>query len=219
MLAAHPGQRRGIGRSRGGKLRRRRQAGGDSQRGAVEKIAAGDGGHPENLTSRVAFCPCRMTPAVLLDACRRSEHIELVPNAQAIEFEDPGDNVSVATADGRTFDGAALVAADGVRSLFRQKIIGDGEPRPVGYAALRTIVPMRELTTDVPRDAVVLWAGPGYHVVHYPLRHGAEFNIVAVFRTSTHAEKADAAAYRAELEQTYRDAHPAIRELNAMMDF
>jgi salicylate hydroxylase len=64
-----------------------------------------------------------------------------------------------------------------------------------------------------------LWAGPGYHVVHYPLRHGVEFNIVAVFRTSTHAEKADAASYRAELERIYRDAHPAIRELNAMMDF
>ena len=142
-----------------------------------------------------------------------------MPNAQAIGFEDRGDNVSIATADGRTFDGPAVVAADGVRSLFRQKIIGDGEPRPVGYAALRTIVPMRELKTEVPRDAVVLWAGPGYHVVHYPLRHGAEFNIVAVFRTSTHAEKADAASYRAELEQTYRDAHPAIRELNAMMDF
>jgi 2-polyprenyl-6-methoxyphenol hydroxylase-like FAD-dependent oxidoreductase len=156
---------------------------------------------------------------VLLDACRRSEHIELVPNAQAIGFEDRGDNVSVATADDRTFDGAAVVAADGVRSLFRQKLIGDGEPRLIGYAALRTIVPMRELKTDVSRDAVVLWAGPGYHVVHYPLRHGAEFNVVAVFRTSTHAEKSDAATYRAELEQTYRDAHPAIRELNAMMDF
>ena len=155
---------------------------------------------------------------VLLDACRRSEAIELVPHAMVTGFEDGGDDVSVSTADGRTLTGAALIAADGLRSLFRQKLIGDGEPHPVGYAALRTIVPISELRADVPRDCVVLWGGPGYHVVHYPLRHGAEFNIVAVSRTATHAEKADAAAYRAELEQTYRSAHPSMRELNAMMD-
>ena len=154
----------------------------------------------------------------LLDACRKSDAIELVPQAMVTGFEDRGDDVSVITADGRAFTGAALIAADGLRSLIRQKIIGDGEPRPVGYAALRTIVAMGELKADVPRDCVVLWGGPGYHVVHYPLRHGAEFNLVAVFRTETHAEKADAATYRAELEQTYRSAHPSIRQLNAMMD-
>jgi salicylate hydroxylase len=88
-----------------------------------------------------------------------------------------------------------------------------------GYAALRTIIPMAELKVDVPRDSVLLWGGPGYHVIHYPLRHGREFNIVAVFRTSTHAERADTATYRAELEHIYHDAHPSMRALNAMMDF
>ena len=155
---------------------------------------------------------------VLLDACRRTAAIELVADAMVTGFEDRGDGVAVTTADGRRFSGPALVAADGVRSLFREKLVGDGEPRPIGYAALRTIVPMAELKVDVSRDSVVLWGGPGFHVVHYPLRHGTLFNIVAVFRTSTHAEKGDAASYRAELEHTYRDAHPAMRALNAMMD-
>ena len=156
---------------------------------------------------------------VLLDACRRNDAIELVANAMVIGFEDRGESVAVTTADGRTFSGTALVAADGVRSLFRAKLIGDGEPQPIGYVALRTIVPMQELKADVPRDCVVLWSGPGLHIVHYPLRHGTQFNIVAVFRTGTHAEKADAATYRAELEQIYRDAHPSVRALNEMMDF
>ena len=44
--------------------------------------------------------------------------------------------------------------------------------------------------------------------MHYPLRHGSEFNLVAVFRTASHAEKGDPASYRAELENTYRDMHP-----------
>jgi salicylate hydroxylase len=155
---------------------------------------------------------------VLLDACRRNGAIELVSDAMVTGFEERGDSVAVNTADGRTFSGAALVAADGFRSLFRAKLIGDGEPRPTGYVAFRTIVPMAELKADVARDCVALWGGPGLHIVHYPLRHGAEFNIVAVFRTASHAEKGDAAAYRDELESTYRDAHPAMRALIGMLD-
>jgi 3-hydroxybenzoate 6-monooxygenase len=155
---------------------------------------------------------------VLLDACRNSDAIELVPEAMVTGFEDRGDRIAVATADGREFSGAALVAADGFRSLFRQKLVGDGEPRPVGYAAHRTIVPMAELKADVPRDCVALWSGPGCHIVQYPLRHNTLFNIVAVFRTSTHGEKGDVASYRAELDQTYRNAHPAMRALLGMMD-
>jgi 2-polyprenyl-6-methoxyphenol hydroxylase-like FAD-dependent oxidoreductase len=154
----------------------------------------------------------------LLDACRRNGAIELVPDAMVTGFEDRGDSVAVTTADGRTFSGAALVAADGFRSLFRAKLVGDGEPRAIGYAAHRTIVPMAQLKADVPRDCVVLWGGPGCHIVHYPLRHGSQFNIVAVFRTSAHAERGDAASYRAELERTYRDVHPSMRALIAMMD-
>ncbi len=155
---------------------------------------------------------------VLLDACRHNDAIELVAEAMVTGFEDRGDNVAVTTADGRTFSSSALVAADGFRSLFRAKLIGDGEPRPTGYVALRTIVPIAELKADVPRDCVALWGGPGMHIVQYPLRHGTLFNIVAVFRTSTPAERGDVNAYRAELESTYRNAHPAMRALIGMMD-
>lgn len=155
---------------------------------------------------------------VLLDACRHEDNVELVSDAMVTGFEDCGDGVAATTADGRSFSGAAIVAADGVRSLFRQKLIGDGDPRPIGYVAHRTIVPMAELKVDVPRDCVALWGGPGLHVVQYPLRHNTLFNIVAVFRTATHGDKGDVGSYRAELEHTYRDMHPSMRGLLAMMD-
>jgi salicylate hydroxylase len=155
---------------------------------------------------------------VLLEACRNNAAIDLVPDAMVTGFEDRGDSVAVTTADARTFSGGALVAADGVRSLFRAKLIGDGEPRPIGYVALRTIIPMAELRADVPREHVVLWGGPGLHIVHYPLRHGTQFNLVAVFRTPTLAERGDAASHRAELEHAYRDTHPSMRALIGMMD-
>jgi salicylate hydroxylase len=154
----------------------------------------------------------------LLDECKRAPEVELVSDAMVTSFEESNDGVAVTTANGRRFSGAALIGADGLRSFTRSRLIGDGEPRPIGYVAYRTIVPMSDLTADVHRQEVVLWSGPGFHIVHYPLRHGTLFNIVAVFRTSTHGEKGDAASYRAELQQTYREAHPAMRDLIAMMD-
>jgi salicylate hydroxylase len=156
---------------------------------------------------------------VLLDACRADPRVTLVPDAMVTELEEEGARVAVATQDGRRFLGAAAIGADGIRSRVRGHLIGDGEPRLNGYVAHRTIVPMGQVTAEVPRDVVVLWGGPGFHIVHYPLRHGTLFNIVAVFRSSAQVERGDVAGYRAELDRTYRDAHPAIRALVNMLDF
>src|SRR5262249_56445749 len=70
---------------------------------------------------------------------------------------------------------------------------------------------------EVQPDVVALWGGPGFHIVHYPLRHGALFNIVAVFRRPAQGGS-DSAAYRAELGHAYRDAHPTMKALLAMLD-
>lgn len=155
---------------------------------------------------------------VLLDACGRSDLIELVPDAMVSGFTDHGDRVAVQCEDGRVFDGAAVIGADGLRSRIRAQLFDDGDPHPIGYVAHRTIIPMTELRADARRQDVILWAGPGFHIVHYPLRHGELFNIVAVFRTSTYAERGDVERYRAELQHTYRNAHPTMHDLLAMMD-
>jgi 3-hydroxybenzoate 6-monooxygenase len=154
----------------------------------------------------------------LLDACRRDPLIELVPDAMATRFDESNDGVAVTTEDGRRFQGPALIGADGIRSRTRAQLFNDGEPLPNGFMAFRTIVPMTDVTADVQRDIVALWGGPGFHIVHYPLRHGTLFNIVAVFRRSAHSERGDVAAYRAELEEAYRNAHPTMKALLAMLD-
>jgi 3-hydroxybenzoate 6-monooxygenase len=154
----------------------------------------------------------------LLDACRREPLIALEADAMVTRFADDGDAVSVTTENGRTFRGAALVGADGIRSCTRAQLLDDGDPLPNGFMAFRTIVPMSAVTADVRRDVVALWGGPGFHIVHYPLRHGALFNIVAVFRRTAHSERGDVAAYRAELAHAYRDAHPTMKALLAMLD-
>jgi 2-polyprenyl-6-methoxyphenol hydroxylase-like FAD-dependent oxidoreductase len=155
---------------------------------------------------------------ILLDACKALKNIELVPLTGAEYYENHEDHVSVRTKDSKTIKGSALIGADGLRSTIRAQMLSEGEPRMIGYVAHRTIVPMNDVRADVYRNEVVLWSGPGFHIVHYPLRKGELFNIVAVFRTSSYAEKNDVAGYRAELNHTYRDSHPVMKALLAMMD-
>ena len=155
---------------------------------------------------------------ILLDACKRIPGIELVPLTGATSFEDLGDHVRLHAENGRVFEGAAVIGADGLRSTIRQQMRQEGDPRMVGYVAHRTIVPMDQVEAPVHRDEVVLWSGDGFHIVHYPLRDHTLFNIVAVFQTSTYAERGDIERYRAELDRTYRDTHPTMRALIAMMD-
>jgi 2-polyprenyl-6-methoxyphenol hydroxylase-like FAD-dependent oxidoreductase len=155
---------------------------------------------------------------VLLEACESLSSIRLEPSTAVEHFEQTPDRVSVHTRDGRSIQAAAVIGADGLGSRIRAILLGEGAPRLIGYVAHRTIVPMERVPAGVPREEVVLWGGPGYHIVHYPLRHGIVFNIVAVFRTSTYAEKGDTHGHRAELERTYRDAQPAMKTLLALMD-
>jgi 2-polyprenyl-6-methoxyphenol hydroxylase-like FAD-dependent oxidoreductase len=155
---------------------------------------------------------------VLLDACKRDPLITLVPDAMVTRFTDRGEGVTATTEKGDTFQSAALKGADGIRSRIRAQLLADGEPIPNGFMGFRAIVPMRDVVADVQRDVVALWGGPGFHIVHYPLRHGELFNIVAVFQRSAESERGDVAAYRVELEQAYRDAHPTMKALLAMLD-
>ena len=155
---------------------------------------------------------------VLLDACRRDPLIRFEADTMVSGFVDDGDRVAVTTEDGRCFEGTALIGADGIRSRTRAQLLADGDPIPNGYTAFRTIVPIGEVTGDVQRDIVALWGGPGFHIVHYPLRHGTLFNIAAVFRRSVSSERGDVAAYRVELEQAYRNAHPTMKALLSMLD-
>jgi 2-polyprenyl-6-methoxyphenol hydroxylase-like FAD-dependent oxidoreductase len=155
---------------------------------------------------------------ILLDACEAQPNVELVPLTGATRYEDLGDRVRLHTGDKRFFEGAAIIGADGLRSTIRQQMLNEGEPRMIGFVAHRTIVPMSEVSADVHRKEVVLWSGPGFHIVHYPLRAGTLFNIVAVLKTSTYLERGDLASYRADLDRTYRDSHPSMKALLSMMD-
>lgn len=153
----------------------------------------------------------------LLAECRRLGNVEMLANASVKTFEDQGECVRIELNDGREMVGAALIGADGIRSTIRERMRNEGPPRMVGYVAHRTIVPMSDITFDVDREDVVLWSGDGFHIVHYPLRNHTLFNVVTVFKT-LNMEPSDTESPHPDLAHVYRDSHPTMRHLWAMMD-
>lgn len=154
---------------------------------------------------------------VLLDACRALPNVRMLAGTAVVSFEDRGERVRVDIADGRHYEGAALIGADGIRSTIRQQMTDEGPPRSLGYVAHRTIVPMSEVTFDVDRDNVVMWSGDGFHIVHYPLRDHSLFNVVTVFKTLDIAPT-DTDSPHPDLARVYRDSHPTMKKLWSMMD-
>jgi len=155
---------------------------------------------------------------VLLDAARAMPNVEILPSTEFASYENLADHVLIRTTDGRQFEAAAVIGADGIGSVVRRQMIGEEAPRPIGYVAHRTIVPMEQVSKEIGRDEVILWGGPGFHIVQYPLRNRTLFNIVAVFQTENLHERADEETYRRVLMETYASAHPLMHEMLAMMD-
>jgi 3-hydroxybenzoate 6-monooxygenase len=155
---------------------------------------------------------------ILLDACRKLPNVRLDQSITVSSFEDLGDRVSVLTAEAGIIEGAALIGADGLRSVIRSQMHPQDQPRLLGYVAHRTIVPIKSVPDIVRCDEVVLWVGPAFHIIYYPLRNGTELNIVAVFKTDTYAQKNDPVAHKAELQKTYRDTHPEMQAVLGLMD-
>jgi salicylate hydroxylase len=114
----------------------------------------------------------------LLDGCRASELIELRSSTKVIGFENLGNEVLVKTPNGNV-QASALIGADGVRSVVREKIVGDGEPAVSGHMCYRAVLRVEEMPKDLRWAAAVLWAGYDTHIVHYPLRGWKLFNLVA----------------------------------------
>jgi hypothetical protein len=93
-------------------------------------------------------------------------------------FENEAGGVTVRTDKG-DIHGAALVAADGGRSVIREEIVGDPLPPATGHMCYRAVLNIDEVPKDLRLPAATLWAGHNTHIVHYPLRGWKLFNLVA----------------------------------------
>ncbi len=152
----------------------------------------------------------------LLGGCRAlPELVSLEVNSGLKSFRQDGQGqgrVQVTLEDGREIEGDLLVCADGLRSVGRQAIIGDGEPRVSGHIARRGVVPLDDVTDRRFIDDMVVWAGPNLHLVQYRLRGGTVLNNVCVIESEEFKKgKADWGGMD-EVLRTFEGTVPYVRD-------
>jgi salicylate hydroxylase len=150
----------------------------------------------------------------LLEACAALPNIELLTSSKVERFDDSGQHVVVTTADGKTHRGAALIGADGVWSAIRSQMDPSiVKPQSLGYVAYRGLKTRAEIPPELFENNVVLWAGPGYHMMHYPLQSDQLFNIVAAFRSRRFARGETNHSGPDELHEVFSGACAHVRRL------
>lgn len=151
--------------------------------------------------------------AALLSACESDPRISLATGCRVERCADQDDSVVVHLSDRREIAGAALIACDGLWSSVRNSIVGDGAPRISGHIAYRAVLPRADVPDDLWSPDVVLWAGPRTHLVHYPLRRGELFNLVAVFHSDRYVEGWNSEGDPAELHARFAGQRPEVLRL------
>jgi len=116
-------------------------------------------------------------------------------------IEQTAEEVIVIDDRGGTHRGAALIGCDGVKSVVRERFVGD-PVRVSGHVVYRAVVDAKDFPADLQLNAPVAWAGPDCHLVHYPLRGGEQYNLVVTFH-SRHQERWGVTDGSAEEVQSY----------------
>jgi 2-polyprenyl-6-methoxyphenol hydroxylase-like FAD-dependent oxidoreductase len=145
-----------------------------------------------------------------LKACQSDNHITLETQRTVEGFEQDADGVTAALQSGERIRGRALIGCDGMWSKVRDKIVGDGKPRVSGHIAYRAVLRKEQVPPDLWRPDVILWAGPRTHFVHYPLRRGELYNLVAVFHSDHYEEGWDAKADADLLWAHFKGQRPEV---------
>jgi len=124
---------------------------------------------------------------VLLEACRAAG-VRLITGARFVGFEQDAVSVTARFANGSTARGAALIGADGLRSVTRAALHGEARPNNTGKVAWRSLIPTSLVADLTGGHASAVHFGPGATFVRYTVRHGAVLNCVAIVETDIMAD-------------------------------
>ncbi|MGE0339098.1 MAG: FAD-dependent monooxygenase [Xanthobacteraceae bacterium] len=155
----------------------------------------------------------------LLNGCRSSPLVTLTTNSKVVKFKEADDRVVVTTADGSTYEGRAMVAADGLWSESRATLFGSAAPTTDSYVLCRGVVPVKEIPQELYSQSVTMWGGPELDFFHYPLRRDQIFNIGASYRDpSVKFEDGYPRGNRDMMMERFRDACPHVKALLEHID-
>lgn len=154
---------------------------------------------------------------LLVDAAKQRDNIELCVGQTVSEVHAEGNTVRARTVQGAEHISELLIGADGLRSAVRKHVVDDGDPLASGYVTYRGTVPFDQVAEMAGGRDVLVWAGPGMHLVQYPIRRGELYNQVVCFRserfTTEHADWGTAD----EIDGHYVDACAPVRASVALI--
>ena len=127
--------------------------------------------------------------ADLLDALIGAVHAlradAVTLNAMARDFSEDQNGVTLHFQDGGEARGDVLIGADGIRSMVREKILGQTAVHYTGDQSWRILVPADRLKAEMRPDTVNICVGPGKHGVVYPIRRDGLVNMVGCVEYET----------------------------------
>jgi salicylate hydroxylase len=135
-------------------------------------------------------------------------------NCRVTGFEENENSVKLRLADGTSVKGDLLVGADGLKSVICQQIVGNVSATYTGDAAWRITVPVECLPRNFMDQVMMVWMGPGRHVVTYYLRAGALLNFVGLVETDEVSEESWTAKFPWErLKADFQGWHADIQTI------
>jgi salicylate hydroxylase len=104
------------------------------------------------------------------------------PDRHRIErVEQDGDTVTVYDQHGKAI--GARPDRCGWRQVRGAPAIRGRPARVSGHVVYRAVVDKNDFPEDLRWNAASIWVGPNYHLVHYPLRGGEQYNVVVTFHS------------------------------------
>lgn len=150
---------------------------------------------------------------ILLAECEASPLVDLRTGHMVVGYEQDGASVTLRLRDHDPIRGRLLIGAEGLRSPIRAQMIGDGEPRVSGHTTYRSVIPTEQMPEDLRWNAATLWAGPKCHIVHYPLKGGAVYNLVVTYHRDVKEAIAGKPVSKADVAQGFEHIHPKARQI------
>ena len=148
----------------------------------------------------------------LYDAVRRNELIDCLTSVHVQRIESHADGVSLIDSHARRYDGCALIGADGVKSVVRERFVGDAA-RVSGHVVYRAVAERADFPADLQWNAASIWVGPNCHLVHYPLRGGEQYNVVVTFHSRESEQWGVREGSRDEVHSYFEGICPQARQL------
>ncbi len=110
--------------------------------------------------------------------------------------------------------GDIIIAADGIKSLLRQQMIGPQRAEFTGNVAWRAVMSLDALGEHAPPPTACVWMGPKRHAVTYRLGQDNLVNFVGVVeRDDWQGESWTERGAPAELQADFAGWHPVIDQI------